>query len=126
MWKTALLVKPDGRRAIEPDGQPDFLYRWTVTVARRNALNRLKRSAREELVGRVELSADLRSRDDNPVGGRTRKRIGEHDTYKERTADPILYKRIERCANQLTGKLRRALLARRQDEGKRSDSELAA
>jgi RNA polymerase sigma-70 factor (ECF subfamily) len=125
MWQTAPVVKPDGHRAIEPDG-PDFLYRWTVTVAHRNALNRLKRSAREDLVGRVELVADVRPRDDNAVGGRTRKRIGEQDTYKERTADPMLRERIGRCANQLTGKLRNALRARIRDEGQRNDSELAA
>lgn len=102
LWERTAAALPDGLRAIEPDGKPGFLYRWTVTVATNRALNRQERARREQP---LEDAEDAGSQPSLP--------------------DPILRNRLTQCIEKLSRSLRAALVGRIRDRGQHSDKDLA-
>jgi RNA polymerase sigma factor (sigma-70 family) len=95
----------NGASRIAPDGRPGFLLRWGLTVARNEARNRAKRSARHVAL------------EDHPeVAGATVNMAG----------DPILRARIRHCLERLQTHQQRAFRARLDDGGKHADRDLAA
>jgi DNA-directed RNA polymerase specialized sigma24 family protein len=101
VWQRAPTLVPDGRRG--------FLWRWAVTVALNRARNEARRNARRGSVGAMP---DLDQVTDPHTAGPQ--------------PDPLFIARISHCRAQLPEKLARALAARIEDSGQRSDRQLAA
>lgn len=90
---------------IEPDGKPNCLLRWTITVARNLARDLAARAGRE---------IPLDDHDDPPA------------PPAPRPADPYLARRIGECRKRLPAKPGAAITARVAGGGQLSDRELAA
>ena len=101
--ETALRVWQAASR-IEPDGRPEYLLRWAITVARNLARDIARRSGRE-----VVLDED----NDLPAPAPTVPN------------DPILRARIEACRGQLPPRPAAAIDARLTAGGATSDRQLA-
>jgi DNA-directed RNA polymerase specialized sigma24 family protein len=91
---------------IVPDGRPAFLARWAATVARRKALNEVKRAQRE-----VPLDESSDRFDTQSV---------------QAGADPFLRARIHSCHERLPTALRRVIDMILADGGQRPGRECAA
>lgn len=89
---------------LEPDGKPNVLLRWAVTVARNLARDSARRSGRE-----FPLEGD--------------ENVPELPTVAP--SDPMLAERIEICLGKLKGKPADALAARLWAGGTDSDRKLA-
>jgi len=103
LQETALRVWQLAPR-IEPDGKPDVLFRWAVTVARNLARDAARRAGRETPI------------DVEP----------EPAVPPEPPADALLRKHIRLCREKLPAKPAAVIGARVADGGSRSDRELAA
>ena len=94
----------EGASKIEPDGRPECLLRWALTVARNAARNAATRAGHQ-------VPLEVHPEDAGApvvVAG-----------------DPILRVRIRRCLEQLRTNPRRVLAARLADSGQRRDRDLA-
>jgi hypothetical protein len=65
------------------------------------------------------------SADGGPTSARAAERIAEHEIHQVRRPDLLLERRVRRCAEQLKGPQRNAIMARHRDQGKNSDKHLA-
>ena len=101
VWERAATIVPDGRRG--------FLWRWAVTVALNKARNEARRSAR---IG-PNVTSQIEEKLLDPTSVRPR-------------PDQMFIARLNRCRAQLPDTLGRALAVRIEDNGQRSDRELAA
>ena len=90
---------------IEPDGKPNCLLRWTITVARNLARDLAARAGRE---------MPLDEHDEPPA------------PPVPQPADPYLVRRIGECRKRLPAKPGAAITARVAGAGQLSDRELAA
>ena len=89
---------------LEPDGKPNVLLRWAVTVARNRARDIVRRSGRE---------LPLDDLDDMPA------------LPAVAPSDPLLADRIKICFERLQGKPAVAFTTRLQASGRVSDRQLA-
>ena len=101
VWERAATIRPDGRRG--------FLWRWAVTVALNKARNEARRTAR---LAHDVTSTELENELADPDSARTQ-------------PDQMFIARLNRCRSQLPETLGRALDVRIEDNGQRSDRELA-
>ena len=101
VWQRAPTLVPDGRRG--------FLWRWAVTVALNRARNEARRNARRDS---VDVGPDL-------------DQVIDPQTLRPQP-DQLFAARVNECRKQLPEKLARALAARIEDSGQRSDRQLAA
>lgn len=118
VWQRAVLIRPDGQHAIEPDGDEDFLYRFAVTVAKNDARSQLRRTERYR--------QDSLGGPANHAGESGREQGIEVLGEDRRLSDPMLRARIEDCLKRLREGLRAAIQARVTDRAGHSDKALAA
>ena len=89
-----------------PDGQPNSLLRFAMTIARNLALGEVRRRKASPI-------------DDNPII------VPEPPAPPAPLPDPAKEKRIRECVGKLAGKLKAALDARIESAGAEPDSRLA-